>query len=313
MIGLSRNSPWVIIPWYNREQPNIEVFALDTSDETLPQLGCEVPNRPDSQMSFEFLKTSYNSCRENHPKCRQSLAVLPKRVIDISTTPLRLVEPTSGTRGTYAALSYRWGGWKSFTTTKTFDSLKKEIAYESMPAVFQDFIRVARELSIDYIWIDSVCIIQDDMDDWAEEATKMAEIYENASIVVAASSAPNPGASFLRNWTYSPLPAIPLNLAESGSKFIARGKLNCGFHASTRSHEEEIDLLDSRGWTLQEKVLARRWISYSASELQWKCRTLASCQCQKLSWVPESFLVDSETSEHNQHAKWQLMIDEYTT
>ena len=53
--------------------------------------------------------------------------MLPKRVLDISKDPYKLIEPVSGTEGAYAALSYQWGGWAKFTTSMTFELFKEEI------------------------------------------------------------------------------------------------------------------------------------------------------------------------------------------
>lgn len=63
----------------------------------------------------------------------------------------------------YIALSHCWGTEQNFTTTKaTRDARMKEIAWNELPKTYRDAIKVARKLHIRYVWIDSLCIIQDD-------------------------------------------------------------------------------------------------------------------------------------------------------
>ena len=121
------------------------------------------------------------------------------------------LEPAPGSKGIYAALSYRWGGWDSFTVKNTLETFKRKIEDEIIPIAFQEAAIVAQELEINYLWIDSVCIVQDDRDDWLEQATKMADVYENAEIVIAASSSPNPGTSFLQEFLVPTPPATSVS------------------------------------------------------------------------------------------------------
>jgi hypothetical protein len=57
-----------------------------------------------------------------------------------------------------------------------------------LPKTLQDAIRLTQELGIRYIWIDSICIIQDDKEDWEHESANMLSVYANASLTIAASN-----------------------------------------------------------------------------------------------------------------------------
>lgn len=274
--------------------------------------GNKVPDRADSEETFHFLENCYRDCLQKHPTCQQISLALPKRVVDISTTPYRLIEPTSGTEGAYAALSYRWSGYEGLTTEGTIEKFKEEgINAKSMPVIFQEMAMVSQRLGIQYLWIDSLCIIQDNELDWSQEAAKMADVFQNASIVIAASSAPNPGTSFLRERAISAPAFIPLKFCGSFEAFKARSLMTCGFHAGRIP--EHKDILDHRGWTLQEKELACRWISYSTSEIQWKCKTLRSCECSTIMLPSTSFLSEMKVTVAELYYKWHLLVQEYTS
>ncbi|CAM1505046.1 Fc.00g106830.m01.CDS01 [Cosmosporella sp. VM-42] len=292
------------------ESDSIEIFACTDEQVAFKEFGREVPVRPDSDESFHFLKSSYDSCLEDHPDCQRTSSTLPKRLVDISKSPNRLIEPGPRTRAQYAALSYRWGNWKNFTTKDNVESLKREIDPKSEPTVFQEAATVARRLGIDYLWIDSICIIQDDNQEWTIEAAKMAQIYENASIVIAASSVPDPGTSFLTR-RLLPLESSPLSFKGSSTIFRARTRPCYGIHSKPGSVRK--DLLDDRAWALQEKQLARRWISYSSSEVQWKCRTIESCECRSVPQAPQSFLFGRNVSPSDLYYTWHQIVEEYTS
>jgi hypothetical protein len=105
---------------------------------------------------------------------------------------VRLYETKAGERGQYAALSYCWGLSQSFTTTiATLEERARGFLPERLPASIRDAIMLAREMSIPYVWVDSLCIIQDSTADWEREAARMCTIYTNATITIAALDSPD--------------------------------------------------------------------------------------------------------------------------
>ena len=90
-----------------------------------------------------------------------------------------------GFTASYIALSYCWGKVGNLTTTSsTIAQRKAEIPWALLPNLFRDAILVTRGLGVRYLWIDSLCIIQDSMSDWEQEATRMADVYENAFLTL---------------------------------------------------------------------------------------------------------------------------------
>lgn len=103
---------------------------------------------------------------------------------------MRLHESTPNERGHYTALSYCWGGSRLFQTTKAlYYDFQREINLEEMPRTLLDAVTVTRNLGIRYLWIDALCIIQDDLLDLVSEIDKMTDIYKNATVVIAAEGA----------------------------------------------------------------------------------------------------------------------------
>jgi hypothetical protein len=156
-----------------------------------------VPEQIDADTAVRKIRQWLDDC-ERHPKCtayRSGLATLPTRVLDLgkdpeSLDPIKLFE-TQGIEGTYMTLSHCWGSSALITTTNnTYKERISGIQLAELPQTFKDAVSLTRILGIRYLWIDSLCIKQDDNDDWESEASKMASVYSHSYLNVAATSSP---------------------------------------------------------------------------------------------------------------------------
>ena len=134
-----------------------------------------------------------DNCVKNH-KCSIKIrdeTFVPTRLVELlgdAPEKLRLVLPTAPVE--YVALSYCWGHkTQSTTTTKeNLDLRHRGIDASKLPRTLRDAITMTRALGLQYLWIDALCIVQDDPDDWAAEASRMAGVYSGADIVLAATN-----------------------------------------------------------------------------------------------------------------------------
>ena len=115
---------------------------------------------------------------------------MPSRVIDLGRPTkrgrARLIE-TRGRHGHYVALSHCWGqGHVLKTLNATYKSFCNKIPPKLLSKTFKDTITLTRRLGPRYVWIDSICIIQDDLEDWRRESGEMRSVYSNAYLVLAA-------------------------------------------------------------------------------------------------------------------------------
>jgi hypothetical protein len=162
-------------------------------------------------------------CNDHHQDCLQSMrneSQLPTRLLDLDALPkgtdleglpdgprdllkntlFSLVENSPGSEGRYIALSYCWGKSLPFTTVTSNLQKHKEaggIEYTQLPKTLQDAIFLVRYLGIRYLWADCLCIVQDDKADWEREASRMADVYSNAYLTIAATRASHCGEGFL--------------------------------------------------------------------------------------------------------------------
>lgn len=195
---------------------------------------------------------------------------MPTRVIDVGPTDGSLqprLHPTGAEVGQWATLSHCWG--KTVTiklTSDTFEERLRGIPIAEMPRNFRDAIVVTRMLGIRYLWIDSLCIIQDSSEDWLQESAKMGEIYKNSLITIAATNAHESAAGFLSNRSAEVVCHIRMDRDLMIPVYV-RPKIE--WYGSA----EIVGPLSRRGWVLQERLLPLRILHFGGQQTMWQCRT----------------------------------------
>lgn len=239
-----------------------------------------------STLSFERACSWIKDCVTSHQHCGEGRDVpLPKRVLDLEVVVdskgddgVRLLD-TEDKQGTYACLSHCWGKipMPIRTTMATLNDHYRFIPYSSLPKTFRDAIAITRRLGVRYLWIDSLCIIQDSPLDWQIESSKMADIYQNSYITVAAVSSSNfRGGCFSSDKTGD----MCLELVDDGQKTILAVR-ECKGTSQLRTQEDIANAfpLFSRAWVYQERILSRRVLYCNQNELQLECREVLVCEC----------------------------------
>jgi hypothetical protein len=198
---------------------------------------------------------------------------MPKRLLRLDGR-LCLYSPEGPLR--YTALSYCWGGHKQDQTESSNVAGRYEhIDISTLPQTLKDAILFTRKLGLDYVWIDSICIVQDDRDEWAEEAAKMADIYSGAYVVLAATRATNVTEGFLQHHSDS---CEITSQTSAQQTFTVRAR-----HAKDHTIDGSLRLnnlpLFRRGWCLQEGLLASRIVHFLPSEVYYACDRTSRCEC----------------------------------
>ncbi|KAM0159396.1 hypothetical protein ACHAQE_005080 [Botrytis cinerea] len=242
----------------------------------------------ESEGAIRYIKQSLSHCLENHKStCDRvmfpisSAASQRHDVVNIVSGRNGMVSQNSGDlpklvdgqeclcKGGYLVLSYCWGmtpknaPWQLTTTTMPLFST--EIPLKILPQTLHDAVILTRKLGEHYIWIDSMCILQDSGEDWEFEASNMASIYGSAVMtIVAASSSVYGGITNRRN----PLrnSAASLDLQDGFSKstiyVLPNGQIrNTPLPPPT----------DSRGWCYQEDLLSSRLVKLTTKSVIWQC------------------------------------------
>lgn len=196
---------------------------------------------------------------------------LPTRVLDVESLPEHMIRlhPTGPDEiEDYAALSYCWGGPQPLTASDSnLEELIHGIEVSALPLTLQDAVLVTRRLGFRYLWIDALCIIQDNYRDKLNEIGKMGKIYRNATITIVASYSGAASRGFLT-------PSLDLNNTKSCTLpfHVPGSEQNGTVTICTEANgKRPIQPLSTRGWAYQEAVLSPRLVTFSESEIYCEC------------------------------------------
>lgn len=285
--------------------PNLELYTQSKSSNPFTAIGYgeHVHSSLDLSSCVQLSRDWMSNCLLEHAECKSKhRGKLPTRVLRLKSTPeniaVNLHISTPGQTADYIALSYCWGTATNLkTTSTTIDTWKAGIPWDQLPLSFRHAASIAVQLGIEYLWIDSLCIIQDDKVDWEREAGRMAQVYENALITIATDAAKDPTQGILVQRSTQPeMRSEKLNAQEHDrinktSCFYATNKEGRQMEVFVRELHQHFDLISTsstwdltypllfRAWTLQERLLASRTLHFTAYELVWECRRNLLCEC----------------------------------
>ena len=231
----------------------------------------EVSVNTNSDTSWSLVENWLDECAKSHKSCNRLMAIepsLPSRVIDLGSGEPRLVVVTDDTPILpYATMSHCWGSHMPLMLlSSNIAELQKRIPISQLSKSFQDAFLITQRLGLNYIWIDSLCIVQDIVADWERESQSMSEVYSNSYCNIAAAHAvdgtygcfierspdlvkplkvnlnwgPNPGTYYAVQWLY-----------------WRENVMNMPLHR--------------RAWVCQERYLAPRNLYFGATQLYWEC------------------------------------------
>lgn len=153
------------------------------------------------------------------------------------------------------------------TTTVNITQNLRGIDWALLLPTFQDAVKIAQELHIQYLWIDSLCIIQDSQEDWGREAATMNNVYKHSFCTVAASSSEDSTKGCRVQCPQESAQSFDLQF-DTGTFRIFDRHFLAGW-----SYLYIANPMFARAWCLQERQLSVRVLHYAETQLLWECRT----------------------------------------
>ncbi|KAI0369470.1 HET-domain-containing protein [Pilatotrama ljubarskyi] len=343
---------WIVV----NEEPRFTGYVYAVADD--PAAAHIVARNPilevRSPRAFTLAKQSVQDCAREHPRCRAILApfdtdrFLPTRLIQCTDPDHPRLARTGGGRGRYLALSYVWGEDQPHsTTTVNTSAYERGIHAPSLPATIRDAIYVTHALGIEYLWADTLCIIQDSDEDKRRELGRMHNIYRDAYLTIIAASAHRVSAGFLHDRpavsrtkpgafpSEVSLPFICPPQPESAPVHHAIHSTVGSVHlVPTRDHVENRSIeqyshasepISGRGWCMQEYMMSPRSLIFTSETLQYRCQTATENVGQSFYdpsgerrlhdalFLRSPQLPESGSDEwHKVHVAWLRLVEDYT-
>lgn len=276
------------------------------------------------QKLFAFIAHRLGACRDRHAKRHLTTSQndCHRKELTNDTVPIaaaRIIE--IGARGTaydirlvsannldqpYVALSYCWGIIPSLRTTKdTLHAHEQAVSLDALPRILRDAVDISYRLGFHYLWIDALCIIQDDEEDWEREAAKMVDVYRSATLTVVAAAASDSSEGCLveagpEATRYLEVKNAHVDLPEHFTLIPARPHFRGNVEKST---------WNARAWTMQERLLSRRIAYFAKDQVYWECNE-ESVACDRggmdLVRHPGELIMGTQES-------WFHLVKDYTT
>lgn len=327
-------------------------------NQTITHRDLQVANSP---RNIRLLREWLADCQSHHDECKRgtysgktydkdsTTTYLPFRVIDVGSTAsttgenARLYTAESRTLGRYMTLSHCWGKViPPRLTRKTVDAWHERLPDEELPQTFRDAIWLTRELGERFLWIDSLCIVQDDPAELQTQIGLMGAIFEESFCTIAAVDAKgSDGAQASDSGLFISGPDN-VKIAKFQVEVTASGEDNNDHqHADTAEELCEVRLQEapkpaypfplrleakawhSRGWVFQERELSRRCIFFTEDDLGWRCNRYWETEqtgVPERRWHRGDYNMDSSTayggvsydSEFNLRKTWQNAVNKYS-
>jgi hypothetical protein len=243
----------------------------------------------ESPLRFALLRAWLQRCDEHGCKDGKLSEVFPTNLLDVGDPSVSDYKPNilrlvSGSPdiGKYIALSHCWGepqphelqpdGTRRYCTTRSnFDDRQKGFSATGLPLTFLHAIEVARGLGVQYLWIDSLCIIQGETGNWKQESERMQDVYTSAYCTVAATSAVDSNSGFLKR-----------NINTNSEYLYVQDDLGRTVHVCSdlANFDRDVEgaLLNTRAWVMQERFLSSRTIHFGANQMYWECGKGVYCE-----------------------------------
>jgi hypothetical protein len=244
-----------------------------------------------SAESLHIAKEWLNVCVSGHASCRSEARRgrwYPTRLLDLGElaqdglTSLRLITTKSHSlEEHYTTLSHRWGQAKFLQLTRhNLQEFHRSIPIAELPQTFREAILVSKALQVRYLWLDSLCIIQDDPSDWASEASQMHMVYTNSYCNISASHAENSTKGLFRDRNSRAVCSTEVHISPRRNYYTTENARQAHVLTNRSIIWDSIEHcpLNKRGWVLQERFLAPRVLHFCRDQIFLECRTRMVCE-----------------------------------
>ncbi|KAI1757570.1 HET-domain-containing protein [Xylaria castorea] len=246
-------------------------------------------------LDLRWVQRWMNICKTNHGSTCERADISSKnklervRFVDVKQRCVVTLEGVRLSERPYIALSYVWGGpQKLMLERRNNNELAKPgaLTTETLPQTIADSMLLTEILGFQYLWIDALCIIQDDDMDKKIQIEGMSQIYGFAFLTVVAASASSvegglPGLrSGSRSFKQQEVVVIPPIKNDAGANVDPGLSLMTTLHPLFKPSEHFLEHTpwNSRGWTMQERVMSRRALVFLKEQVYWVCRDATFCE-----------------------------------
>lgn len=288
--------------------------------------GRQISSDPGSEESIQKVLSWVQKCCEGHSECgyddvmdrKDGFRRYPSRLLDVSLppfdkSPFCVLVDGKEAPGHYITLSYCWGKSQALRTLKSnLSKHKKGIQADEMPKTLQDAVIATRNLGVRFLWIDALCIVQDDSSEWTSEALHMGRIYQNSFCTIAAAgSDSSDGGLYITRPSYNDVVAFQYTPKAAGSVKAQSEFFIRPVHHTLLNRVQE-STWNSRGWILQERILSRRIVLFGFGQTFFECQRHSIGEDGRDLGYYEHKRFGNKALPQGEDWGWCLLVEDYT-
>ncbi|KAI0862773.1 heterokaryon incompatibility protein-domain-containing protein [Xylaria cubensis] len=304
---------WHLDPSFTLIKNEGLVVGNDEGLKAIPRMPVIDP-QPLAPPALSAVMKQIRDCKLHHQHSRVRKTYVPDRLVDLGPSKNKLdaalLCDTSRIKEPYIALSHCWGGTIPYRTLQSNkEELCRRIDYFELPENFQDAFTVARRLSYRYIWIDSFCIVQDDKQDWLQQATKMADVYSGAELTISAARSSSFDEGFLSHRETDTELTFSDRLPLGTKLYVRDGEALESVHQGMNRQPSNHTPLFQRAWAFQERLLSQRIIHFLKTEIVFECEESLWCECGE----KDSYEDSNYDKEVYRSSTWEELVEQYVS
>ncbi|KAG7409269.1 hypothetical protein Forpe1208_v011741 [Fusarium oxysporum f. sp. rapae] len=315
--------------------PSLLLSIWKTNKEFFEQVEDEAPMPIEHtpQSAAQAANRWIRICDSEHSACLDRAtsppeAKMPTRLLDLGdsdSTTWCLFE-TQQVKVPYVALSHRWTAETPTLLTKDYAEYFNPQSDALLPQSYRDIVEICRALPIRYLWIDSLCIIQDDNGvDFSHEAPLMMDVYRYAFLTIMICWEFGETTAFRERRPRGIARPPPKSYHEHHTKStnsLVNGREDFAFVVQNKTNDYRIEVdkspINKRAWVLQERHLSRRILCIGSDQLYWECQGESIGSCMSREACPENFSVFGNRlplqplTGNEEGLSWSLIAEQYS-
>ncbi|KAL2059882.1 hypothetical protein VTL71DRAFT_10037 [Oculimacula yallundae] len=217
------------------------------------------------KVDLDFLRISLKSCEDDHTACKEESLPTPKGMCVIDLYHMSIGPAPQNCR--YCALSYVWGQtaekWLTLTRgNMTLMTEKGALIDTLLPQTVKDAMQLCIDLKERYLWVDSLCIVQDDTVFQRQQINIMDAIYAAATFTIVAAAG---------NHANTGLPGVNLWPRSVQRQTITVQDIEISNTIPVMKDTVNISVWSTRGWTYQEQIFSNRCMFLTEAQAYFGC------------------------------------------
>ncbi|KAI1272566.1 heterokaryon incompatibility protein-domain-containing protein [Xylaria sp. FL0933] len=285
---LHDNYVWIMLGvWPEKALARLSIFAEPGTPaaNTYSEIWTTIDRNP--ALHLDFARKWIGECQTKHKLCTSNFlcserSEMPTRLVDLGEPqdrrPIRLViTGESHVHAPYVALSYCWGASESvplMLVDENLSELQSRIDEEQLPKTHRDVFQIARDLGFRYVWIDALCIVQYNREEWERESRRMTYVYGNSALTIVAGRAADAREGFVENRLRQSVGPCAISYYEYNNELPRDEKREMGKIWLSLPRSPHFGPVYERGWCFQEAMLSPRALVFGEEQLVFICHEL---------------------------------------